>query len=393
MVLYMFKLIKKANIYAPESLGINDILIAGDKILKIEKNIEISGLGNLDIIDLGGKTLIPGFVDGHVHLIGGGGEGGYHTRTPEVLLSHLTRAGITTVVGLLGTDCSTRHNETLYAKAKGLTKEGVSAFMFTGGYKVPSETITQSIQKDIVFIDQVIGLKTALSDHRSSQPTIDELSRMASEARVAGLIAGKCGRIVVHLGNSTQGFEPLFTAIEQSDIPISQFIPTHVNRTMHLAEQGMEWLHKGGYVDLTAGINPDKGARGSIKASDFLVQCHTKGIDTHKVCISSDGNGSIPIFNDKRELIGLKVAGFASLLYQFKEMVLTCGMTITEAITPLTQSPAECLGLAETKGQISPGKDADFLVLNEQLDITHTYARGVCHLKDGVSLIKGTFES
>ncbi|WP_417560798.1 beta-aspartyl-peptidase [Marinomonas sp.] len=388
----MFTLVKNANVYAPEALGIKDILIAAGKILKIESKIDITGIADINIIDAQEQTLIPGFVDGHVHLIGGGGEGGYHTRTPEVLLSHLTRAGITTVVGLLGTDSATRHNESLYAKTKALTTEGVSAYMFTGGYKVPTETITQSIQRDIVFIDRVIGLKTALSDHRSSQPTIEELSRMASEARVAGLISGKCGRVVVHLGNSPKGFGPLFEVVEQSDIPVSQFIPTHVNRTELLADQGMEWLKQGGFVDLTAGINPDKGATGSVKASTFLTRCKAQNIDTSRVCISSDGNGSVPIFNEKRELIGLKVAGFGSLLYQLKEMIQVENMSITDAIIPFTQAPAQCLGLANDKGEISLGKDADFLILDGNLDIQHTFAKGVCHVKDGVTQIKGTFE-
>ncbi|WP_417528092.1 beta-aspartyl-peptidase [Marinomonas shanghaiensis] len=392
MALYMFTLVKNANVYAPEALGIKDILIAAGKILKIESKIDITGIADVKVVDVQKKILIPGFVDGHVHLIGGGGEGGYHTRTPEVLLSHLTKAGITTVVGLLGTDCATRHNDSLYAKTKALTTEGVSAYMFTGGYKVPSETITQSIQRDIVFIDRVIGLKTALSDHRSSQPTIEELSRMASEARVAGLISGKCGRVVVHLGNSLKGFGPLFEVVEQSDIPVTQFIPTHVNRTELLADQGMEWLKQGGFVDLTAGINPDKGAKDSVKASSFLTRCKSQNIDTSRVCISSDGNGSVPIFNEKRELIGLKVAGFGSLLYQFKEMIQVENMSITEAVIPFTQAPAQCLGLANDKGEISLGKDADFLILDENLNIQHTFAKGVCHVKDGVTQIKGTFE-
>ena len=393
MALYMFTLVKNANVYAPEALGIKDILIAAGKILKIEDTIDLTGISDINIIDAQEQTLIPGFVDGHVHLIGGGGEGGYHTRTPEVLLSHLTLAGITTVVGLLGTDCATRHNDSLYAKAKALTTEGISAYMFTGGYKVPTETITHSIQRDIIFIDRVIGLKTALSDHRSSQPTIVELSRMASEARVGGLISSKCGRVVVHLGNSPTGFTPLFEVVKQSDIPVSQFIPTHVNRTELLAKQGMEWLKLGGYVDLTAGINPDKGAKGGVKASSFLTQCKANDIDTSRVCISSDGNGSIPIFNEKRELMGLKVAGFDSLLYQFKEMIQVENMSITDAVTPFTQSPAQCLGLIGTKGSITVGKDADFLLLDENLDIQHTFAKGVCHVKEGIVQIKGTFES
>lgn len=388
----MFTLIKNVNVYTPTAIGIKDILITAGKIAKIENHIPTDVLLGIDVIDMQEKTLIPGFIDGHVHLIGGGGEGGFHTRTPEVLLSDLTLAGITTVVGLLGTDGATRHSESLFAKAKALTTEGISSYMFTGGYKIPTKTITDSIQNDIVFIDPIIGLKTALSDHRSSQPTVDELARMASEARIAGLVSGKCGRVVVHMGNSSTGFDLLFELVEKFDIPISQFIPTHVNRTKLLAEQSMEWLKKGGYIDLTAGIDPDLGAKGSIKTSSFLKQCKINGIDSSKVCISSDGNGSIPVFDQNRELIGIEVAGFESLLDQLKAMIQIENLSITEAITPLTLSPANMLGLASTKGSIAVGKDADFLILNKDLSIEHTFAKGICHVKAGIPKIKGTFE-
>lgn len=94
-------LIKNIHVYAPEDLGLNDILVAGGKIERIEPNINISQ-DYVEIIDGSGKKALPGFIDPHVHITGGGGEGGSHTRAPEITLSTLVSAGITTVVGLLG---------------------------------------------------------------------------------------------------------------------------------------------------------------------------------------------------------------------------------------------------------------------------------------------------
>ncbi len=61
-----------------------------------------------NILDVPGCVITPGLVDMHVHIIGGGGEAGPSSCTPQSQLSNFLEAGITTVVGVLGTDCITR---------------------------------------------------------------------------------------------------------------------------------------------------------------------------------------------------------------------------------------------------------------------------------------------
>ena len=146
-------LIKEADIYAPEHLGIRDVLICGERVEAVGENLP--ALCGCRVIEARGKMLTPGLIDQHVHLVGGGGEGSFHTRTPEICLSALIRSGITTVLGLLGTDDMTRSVENLVAKAKALTEEGITAYALCGAYGVPSLTITGSIKKDIAFINEI----------------------------------------------------------------------------------------------------------------------------------------------------------------------------------------------------------------------------------------------
>ena len=195
-------LFKKCDVYAPESLGRKDVLVAGSKIISIEDEINLSDSSFLQIINCDGLKLIPGLVDAHVHIAGAGGEGGPSTRTPELQLSMLVEAGVTTVIGCLGTDGMTRSVESVLMKAKGLRAEGVSCWIYTGAYQVPTPTITGEIGKDIATIEEIIGVgEIAVSDHRSSWPTTEELTRITEHARVGGMLGGKAGIVNIHLGD------------------------------------------------------------------------------------------------------------------------------------------------------------------------------------------------
>src|SRR5512137_734049 len=183
-------ILKNPDIYAPTPAGRADILIAGGRIVRVEPGIRIAE-SYCETFDASGLMAVPGFIDAHVHMTGGGGEGGFATRTPELVLSDAIRGGVTTVVGCLGTDGVTRSLENLLAKARGLDEEGISTFIYTGYYAVPTATLTGSVERDLLLIEKVIGAgEVALSDHRSTQPSFDEVVRLAAEARRGGILSG-----------------------------------------------------------------------------------------------------------------------------------------------------------------------------------------------------------
>ena len=112
----MITVIKNINVYAPKALGKKNVVIAGDKFEGVYDELSIpDDFININIIDGSGKIMLPGFIDAHIHLIGGGGEGGFTTRTPELRFTDISSAGITTVVGCLGTDnvCRERLEKTI----------------------------------------------------------------------------------------------------------------------------------------------------------------------------------------------------------------------------------------------------------------------------------------
>lgn len=391
----MIKLIKSAKIYSPEFLGIKDILIVNDKIAAIDDNIEINFKGDVDfeVINGAGMILVPGFIDSHVHILGGGGEGGFSTRTPEISLTDITTAGVTTIVGCLGTDGVGRSMEALYAKAKALEEEGISTYIYTGNYRVPVTTITGSIMKDIMMIDKVIGVgEIAVSDHRSSQPTVEELNRIAADARVAGILSGKAGVVNIHLGDGRRMLKPLFDITENTELPITQFIPTHMSRNPYLFEEAIRYAKTGGYIDFTTSSDPSFWEKGEIKASKALKMCLDKGVSVERITFSSDGQGSLPMFNEKKEFIGLRIGNCSTLLEELQAAVFEEGIRLEQVLMVLTENPARALKL-RGKGKIEKGYDADLILFEEEkLEINTVIAKGKVMVRDKKIKIYGTFQ-
>ena len=216
----MLKLISNARVFAPKDLGVCHVLVGGGRILGVSDKKDVLSAAGATEYDFDGRRLIPGFIDGHAHVTGGGGEAGFSTRVPPVPLGDFTTAGITSVVGVLGTDDTTRDTRSLLAQTRALREEGLGAWCHTGGYHVPPVTLTGSVRDDIVFLDPVIGVgELAISDHRSSQPTLNELLRIASDAHVAGMIAGKAGILHLHLGDGDRGLDLIRCALAESELP------------------------------------------------------------------------------------------------------------------------------------------------------------------------------
>lgn len=390
-----FTMLRNAHLYAPEDQGIQDLLIAGEKISGIGKGIEAPKGIECREIDLKGARVLPGFIDGHVHMIGGGGEGGYHTRTPELLLSKVTTSGVTTVCGLLGTDGTTRHVESLLAKARGLEYEGLSTYIYTGAYELPTPTITGSVRKDIVMIDKIIGAgEIAMSDHRSGQPTAQDYRRLAAETRVGGMISGKAGIINMHMGDGRNGMKYLFEITEDGEIPKTQFLPTHVNRNKHLFAESIEWARQGGYMDITSGIDPSHpGSENAVKPSKAAKAALDAGVPLSHITMSSDGNGSMPVFDEAGNPIGVGVGDQHSMFTEFRDMVEEEGIAIDQAVQILSTNVAKALHIYPKKGILAPQSDADFIVITDDFKLQHVWARGQQMVEAGKAIVKGTFES
>ncbi len=384
----MLTLLRDAELYAPAPAGRCDLLLAGGRVAAIGRSLPVPPVGwPVEEVALDGAPVCPGLVDVHAHLDGGGGEGGAHTRVPALQLTQLTRAGVTTAVGLLGTDSTTRSIRSLLATARGLAHYGITALCYTGAYRVPPDTLLGSVREDIALVDRIVAVgELAISDHRSSQPTLEELLRVGADAHVAGLMTGKAGLVHLHLGDGERGLDLVRSALDRSELPPRTWHPTHVNRNRRLWAEAQEIVARGVTVDLTA--FPDE--EGAPTTAEDLAAWVKAGLPLDRLTMSSAGGGCLPTFGADGQLCHMDVGSPDTLLHAVRGAV-ALGVDLDRALRPVTETPARLFRL-HGKGRIAAGADADLLVLNADLTVRHVLAAGRFLVRDGAPVVRGLFE-
>jgi beta-aspartyl-dipeptidase (metallo-type) len=386
-------LIRHADVYSPRHLGLQALLVGGGQVLWMGPESRLpdvpAALGAATI-DLDGKRFIPGLIDGHVHVTGGGGEAGFRTRVPPVPLTRFTMAGVTTVVGLLGTDDVARGPRELLATTFALREEGLNAYAYAGGYHVPPATLTGTVRGDLVFLEPLLGIgEVAISDHRSSQPTLDEILRLGADAHVAGLMTGKAGVLHLHLGDGPRGLDLVRRALAESEIPARVFNPTHVNRRKALFDEAVALAKAGCTVDITA--FPVEEGEDAWSAADALRRYLASGAPPDRVTISSDAGGCLPCFDADGRVSHMDVGAAGALLETLRDL-LEAGLPLEDALPAFTSNPARLLRLSG-KGVIATGADADFVALDATGGADTVIIRGVVHVQGGSPVRRGTFET
>lgn len=383
-------LIRHCEVFAPESLGKKDVLIAGKTIVAIEDNIPSEFPHISEIVEGEGLILSPGIIDAHVHIAGAGGEGGPASRTPELNLSDMINAGVTSVVGCLGTDGITRSMESVLMKVKSLRQEGVSAWMYTGAYQVPPPTLLGDVARDIALIEEVIGAgEIALSDHRSSHPTTSELIRLTAQARVGGMLGGKAGIVNIHMGDAQNPFQPLYDAAAQSELSLKQFFPTHCNRNEYIFEDAKTY-GKESYVDITSSSYP-YFPEYEIKPSRAIAALLNAEVPVEHITMTSDACGSLPHFDEHGELVKLEMGYPDANLREIRDAMLEEKLSPETVLKTVTSNVADILKL-KSKGRIRTGLDADLILLDKKWNLQYVMALGNWMMKEGRLIRKGSYE-
>ncbi len=355
-------IIKNCEVYSPKPLGKKDVLTINGKIIWIGKTdeaaLERTGI-RPEVIDGEGTYLTPGFIDPHEHLVGGDGEGGFWARTFPITLPEQVLGGITTVVGCLGVDTITYNMLSILGHARSLIDEGMNVFLWTGGYVLPSCTVTGGIRSDVLLIPEIIGAgELAVSDPRSILPRTDELAKVVTEAYTGGMLSQKCGCTHFHMGDGKRNLEQIFKLLKDYDIEPEVVYPTHVNRNPELLKQAVELTHLKVTVDMDTTEE---------KLAEELGKFVELGGDLEYVTISTDASFSSP----------------KTLYGQLRDVMRELKWPLEKVLPLVTTNTARVLKLG-AKGKIEIDADADLVLLDKKdLRIRDVVLAGKVYVREG----------
>ena len=378
----MFLLIKNGNVFTPQAVGKKDVLVCAGKIIQIADKIEAPAGCPTEIIDASGMSVAPGIVDTHIHLLGAGGGGGPDTRSSVVHFSTMALAGVTTAVGTLGLDTMGFSPRELYIRARALEREGLSTYILTGSYAMPSVTITGTVPTDLVFIDKVIGLKIAMREVVANSPTREQLQAALIEVMRAGRWSAKAGVIVAHQGDVPGSLSWVCDMMDELLIPKKHFIATHINRTPEIFEDAIACAKRGMILDLTGNI-PKPEAIAASKALRMLIDA---GAPLENITFSSD-SGAYHDDNGTDVVLPVDIC-----IKELQLMVQKEGISLSDALAPLTSNAARLYSLDATKGSLDAGKDADVMLLDASLNVDTVIAKGKVLVKSGNAVVRGRLE-
>jgi beta-aspartyl-dipeptidase (metallo-type) len=384
-------LVRGGHLFAPEDRGIQDLLMINGRIVAIGANLpELHELYPLEIVDAQDQIVLPGLIDPHLHIIGASGLGGPTTRTTDLQISCIAGVGITTVISPLGADSLSRTLPDLLARAMQMEAEGITAYCYTGGWRIPVPSLMGDPLSDVTYLDRVLGIKVAIAEPKAPYLSVEELSLLAHAAIIGGKLSGKKAVLHAHVGDRAEGLHPLEEAVARTGLPIHQFVATHVNRNPNLWEQAIEYAKSGGSIDITTMQKPEAGYPKAIHASRTILDALEKGVPISRITMSSDGGAGYPRLGPNGEEMGFYMAGPESILETVRELV-QAGLSWGQAVSFATVNTADLLGLAK-KGRLEVGSDADILILTKSGNVDRVYCRGKLMVKDRKPVVQGLFE-
>jgi beta-aspartyl-dipeptidase (metallo-type) len=358
----MIKLIENGDVYAPTPLGRQSLLLLNGRIAKIGSvdRHHLDSLGvELEVIDASGFIVCPGLIDPHQHILGGSGERGFRSMTPEIFAEELAAAGITAVVGCLGADITMKNMSGLVGKAKALREEGIDAFAWSGGYQVPPATLLHTIREDLLFVQEIIGVgEVAISDERSMDPDPAELAKVVHDAHESGMLGSKCGLTHFHVGDHAKRLSPLRDLIDNFAVDPSWLYATHIERSEELMVEAIALSKRGLHIDIDV-VEED--------LSRWLRFYVHKGGDLSRLTVSSDAAINSP-----------------RVLFEQLRIAITEFRIAFEDVWALaTANTARVLNLGHL-GTLEVGKRGHFVVLEQgSLDLVHVHAEGGWMMRDG----------
>ncbi len=385
-------LVRNADVYAPEHLGLCDFLAANGRIVALSEGLELPRAWDVRIFDADGAMVIPGLVDQHIHMSGGGGGGGPATSNPPLEVGAALLAGITTAVGCLGYETGVVGMGALLKAVRVLRHHGFDAYYYCGGIQFPPPTILESVERDVSLMSECLGVKVAVADDASSLRQCQDLVPVATDVLAGARAGGQPPIIHVHVGKRDERMALLMEAVESHGVPASLLVVTHVNWNDATLAEAAALAKAGAVVDVTAALQPSYYAE-TVAPDEAVMRLRELGAPPGRITMSSDSNGSTPVTDELGRIRGVEDHPPSILWAAVARLIdRVPSSEISEMISVVTHNPARALGLYPSSGGLGPGSRADVLVVDDALSISTVILQGEIVVDGGRLLRRGYFE-
>lgn len=382
--------------YAPKHLGRCDVLLCGGRIVRVASDLSAAAqaLGAVHVIDASRLRVVPGYIDQHIHLFGGGDAAGPQGRVSDLHAEDLALAGITTAAGVVGVEMETRGLPLLLRKTMELRSAGITALMYTGSFRLPAPHLLWSAAADVCFIDAVVGVKTAISERFYPNQDMAALLQLAGEMIQAKALSGKAAVLHCHMGGMAAGMDPIFALVDRLQMPPAQILPTHVNRTAEFSpvfEHALRFAKMGGTIDFSSCVSRQDANPTGIDVHEAVQRALAAGVPLERLTFSSDSNVPGAVRNAEGHLTGLRIVPPAVLHRDLMRTVRDAGLPLEQALQLVTTNVARVLGLQGRKGGIAEGMDADLVMLDAEDRIDTVLAGGEALVRERRAVPRGPF--
>ena len=256
---------------------------------------------------------------------------------------------------------------------------------------MPPATLTGSVRGDLVLLDPLLGVgEVAISDHRSSQPTFDEILRLAADAHVAGLMTGKAGVLHLHLGDGPRGLDLVRRALSESEIPAARLQPDPRQPPQGAVRRGARAGAGRVPVDLTA--FPVEDGEDAWSAAEGLQRYLASGAPPERVTVSSDAGGCLPCFDADGRVCRMDVGSAGRAARRRCGTCWPAACRWRRSCPPSQPTRPGCCG-SPGKGRIAAGADADLVALDATGGAHTVISAAQIHVRDGKAVRRGTFET
>jgi len=364
------------------------VVIHGSKIAAIGQRGKVELPRGVCEIAASGRTIVPGFVDVHIHGAGGHDVMEGTREALELMTATVAAHGTTSLVAttVTASEKETRDSvagiahfilNTSQYPARELSAE-ILGIHFEGPFISPARRGVHPakwiVPPSTELLAQLLAEARGTAQILTLAPELPGALELIAAARKAGL--------VISIGHTDATYEQAMAAIEAG--------ATHA---AHVYNAMRPFSHRGtgvlGAVLTSPKVSAELIADGvhvDEAAMRMLVDLKTP----ERVILVSDGMSATGMPDGKYQL-GMfevkvsegvarnaegKLAGSTLTLDRALRNIVALGVPLASALRMVTANPARQIGLGARKGVLAPGADADLVFLNDKLEVSGVMTRG-----------------